>query len=639
MKRKTRWATGIAIGLLATAALAAAAAPPLFSEEVTDYGRSRWRTHYTPSEPEYPLDRNARPVWEVPLGLSRSQPLVIQRDFDGNGAAETRVYHVAGDRLWALNADMTPAARGPNQSVESYRQQLAGDGFILWSTPADALCSSPDLLAKDELLALKCLKLGSRKEVRPFASSQAAYWKGVRPTDDVIYVGFGHPASLVAIRAYDGKILGGYIIDARGDRGIVGAPLVFGGDIVVIGTTNGEAIIVRGIASGVATQRTLPVGGRISFSPVPLGESSFIIASDARTAPGLGTHGYMMSYGLGTDGRREFAPSWPAAVVTAAGIPGEAAVDAETVFMADKFGRLYALRHDSGELLWCRQYPGMQACTDDGGAQPSFINNGPGVDEDKVYFVYRNDRGPNQGGGYLVAMGKATGQVAWQHDMGDFKGNTAPVPMGHVILVGDTGGYVRAYDKWTGEEVTYGGYPLKLSDEPYREGDQGEQWWEPIGGTATQMTVASGLMLVGVNSNSEERTVLKAYRLYRLPDLTLRNLAVPESASATGFTAQVRAVCTGCPETLTTSVSLRVNGIERPRQPVTFRSDNGWTATLSWPSGPLPEGADIEVIATIDPDNAITESDETNNSLRATVFIPVDLDGQNGDRWGSKLTD
>ncbi|HWI64195.1 MAG TPA: PQQ-binding-like beta-propeller repeat protein [Symbiobacteriaceae bacterium] len=430
MKLKTRWATGIAIGLVAVAALVTAASPPLFTDEVTDYGRSRWRTHYTPSEPEYPLAKDAKPVWEVPLGLSRSQPLVIQRDFDGNGTAETRVYHIAGDRLWSLNGDMTPAARQPGQGVESYRQQLASQGFILWSTPADALCTASDLKLKDELLAIKCGKLGPRKEQRPFASSQAAYWKGARPSDDVIYVGFGHPASLVAIRAYDGKLLGGYIVDARGDRGIVGAPLVYDRDTVVIGTTNGEAIIVRGIASGTATQRTLPIGGRISFSPVPLGESSFIIASDARSAPGLGTHGYMMSYSLGNDGRREFAPSWPAAVVTASGIPGEAAVDAETVFVADKHGKLYALRHDSGELLWCRQYPGLGACVDDGGAEPAFINNGPGVDEDKVYFVYRNDQGPNRGGGHIVALNKATGELVWRRDMGDFKGNTAPVPMG-----------------------------------------------------------------------------------------------------------------------------------------------------------------------------------------------------------------
>lgn len=637
MTPKQRWATGAALGLLIAAALVTAASPPIFTEEVTDYGRNRWRTHYTPSEPEYPLARNARAIWEVPLGLSRSQPLVVQRDFNGDGKSDTRIYHIAGDQLWALNGDVIPQARGTAQTVESYRQQLSGQGFIFWNTPADTLCSDPELQRKDDLLALKCRKVGPRTELRPFASSQAAYWKGRTPAEDIIYVGFGHPASLVAIRAHDGKMLGGFIVDANGDRGIVGAPLVFNDDTVVIGTTNGESYIIRGLASGAASHRITRIGGRISFSPVPLGESGFIMATDARSTPELGTHGYMMAYHLGGGGVREFTPNWPAAVVTPAGIPGEAAVDAETVYFADKFGRLYALRLESGELLWCKQYPGMGECSG-GGGQPAFINNGPGVDEDKVYFVFRNNQGPNRGGGHVVALNKATGQVVWQHSM-EWKGNTAPVPMAHVVLVGDTGGWVRAYDKATGNEVEFGGYPLRLSTEPYKEGTQGERWWEPIGGTATQMTVAAGLMLAGVNSESEDRTVLKAFKLYRLPDLTLRYLDVPATATADGFPAQVRAICNGCVDPITTTVSLSINGRELPRQPVTFRPEYGWAATLSWTSGRIPEGSTITVVATVDPDNVVDEADETNNTLRATVSIPVTTGPLPGDRWGSRLID
>jgi hypothetical protein len=211
--------------------------------------------------------------------------------------------------------------------------------------------------------------------------------------------------------------------------------------------------------------------------------------------------------------------------------------------------------------------------------------------------------------------------------------------MGHVVIVGDTGGYVRAYDKYTGQPVNFGGYPLRLTDEPYKEGDQGEAWWEPVGGAATQMTVAAGLMLVGVNSITEERTVLKAYKLFGLPDLTLRYLDVPATADASGFPARVRALCNNCVEPLTTTISLTVNGIEMPRQPVTFRKEYGWSADLAWQSGPMPEGVNLEVVATIDPDNEIDEADETNNTLRATVFIPVSAGPQPGDRWGSKLTD
>lgn len=638
MTRKLRWATGLALGTMIAAALVAAAAPPIFTEEVTDYGRTRWRTHFTPGEPEFPLAQDARPAWEVPLGLSRSQPLVIRRDFNGDGQLETRVYHLAGDKLWALNGDMVPTPRREGQDAESYRAQLRAEGFILWSTPAEALCASADLRARDELLDGKCSNLGPRKEIRPFASSQAAYVKGATTADDLLYVGFGHPASVVAIRAATGQVLGGFIVDARGDRGIVGAPLTFAGDTVVIGTTSGDGIIVKGLASGVAVPRMYAIGGRISSSPVPLGESSFVMASDARTAPGLGTHGYMMAYNLAAPGQREFSARWPAAVVTPAGIPGEAAADADTIYFADKFGRLYALRIGTGEMLWCRQYPTMGACQPDGNPRPAFINNGPGVDEDKVYFVFRNNQGPNKGTGHVVALNKATGALVWQQTM-EAKGNTAPVPLSHVLIVGDSGGYVQAFDRFTGQPVNYGGYPLLLSDEPYKEGTQGEEWWEPIGGTATQMTVASGLMLVGVNSQSEERTVLKAYRLFPLPDLTLRSLNVPTSATGSGFTTRVRAVCTGCTAPVTTTVSLAVNGMELPRQAVTFRPDNGWAADLSWETGPLPEGATISVVSTVDPDNRVSESNETNNTLRASVYIPAPADSPPPDRWGSKLTD
>lgn len=624
--------------LLFGAALMTRASAPIYTDEVTDYGRNRWRTHYTPTEPEYPLAENAMPAWEVPLGLSRSQPLVIKRDFTGDGQPNVRIFHLAGDRLWALNGDITPTPRQVGQSANSYRQQLVREGFILWSTPAEALCTTPELLAKDELLAMKCAKLGPRTEQRPFASSQAAYQAGRTVAEDVIYVGFGHPAAVVAIRAGDGRMLGGFMVDHLGDRGIVGAPLLFHSDTVVVGTTSGEAYIVKGLTRGTAWARGLSIGGRISFSPVPLGENAFLMASDARWSSGLGTHGYMMAYGLPGSGTTEFQPRWPAAVTTAAGIPAEAAIDANTVYFSDKFGKLYALRLDNGELLWCRQFPSMGPCRSGGAPQPGFINNGPGVDENHVYFVFRNNQGPNRGNGQVVALNKATGDLVWQQPMAG-KGNTAPVPMGNILIVGDATGYVQAYDKQTGELIRYGGYPLKLSDEPYREGDQGERWWEPVGGTATQMTVAAGLMLVGVNSKTEENTVLKAYRLHRLPDLTLTLLDVPQYATTSGFPAVVRAVCRGCDAPLTTTLSFRLNGRELPRQQVTFRAENNWTVALSWQSGPQPQGTTVQVVATVDPDNLIAETDETNNTLTARVYIAAPVgEGQPGDRWGSDLT-
>jgi hypothetical protein len=252
--------------------------------------------------------------------------------------------------------------------------------------------------------------------------------------------------------------------------------------------------------------------------------------------------------------------------------------------------------------------------------------------------------------------------------------------MGDVLLVGDNAGWVHAYDKRTGAELRQYGYPLRLSEEPYREGDQGEQWWEPVGGTATQMTVAAGLLLAGVNSETEERTVLRAFRMQPTPpggeepenpggpenpgnpenppgggtpkiDLTLRTLQVPETAEANrGFTARVTAVCTSCTGPVTTTVSLAVNGLELRRQAVTLRLENGWQAQLSWNSGRLETNTVVPVVATIDPDDVIAESNETNNSLRAHVRVPGDPGGGGGSeppesgvpesgRWGSKLVE
>lgn len=82
------------------------------------------------------------------------------------------------------------------------------------------------------------------------------------------------------------------------------------------------------------------------------------------------------------------------------------------------------------------------------------------MDEERVYFVFRNNAGPNQGDGRIIALDKATGRLLWQQDLPHGKGNTAPVPMNNVVIVGDTGGWVSAFDKRTGRPVTYGGYPL-----------------------------------------------------------------------------------------------------------------------------------------------------------------------------------
>lgn len=68
-----------------------------------------------------------------------------------------------------------------------------------------------------------------------------------------------------------------------------------------------------------------------------------------------------------------------------------------------------------------------------------------------------------------------------------------------------------------------------------------------------------------------------------------------------------------------------------PRRAVTFRAESGWAANLSWQTGPLPAGATVNLVTTVDPDDLIQEADETNNTRRegqgmaeyALILAPV----------------
>jgi hypothetical protein len=84
-----------------------------------------------------------------------------------------------------------------------------------------------------------------------------------------------------------------------------------------------------------------------------------------------------------------------------------------------------------------------------------------------------------------------------------------------------------------------------------------------------------------------------------------------------------------------------VDGFNLSRQAVTFRKENGFVATLTWPSsGPLADVTEVKVTAMVDPDQRIDESTELDNSLSAWVSLAKTGDtGDEDDGWGSKLTD
>lgn len=119
----------------------------------------------------------------------------------------------------------------------------------------------------------------------------------------------------------------------------------------------------------------------------------------------------------------------------------------------------------------------------------------------------------------------------------------------------------------------------------------------------------------------------------------LQLLDTPNAAPADGFPAKVTARCQNCTAAITTTISLKVDGYELPRKRVTFDAEHGWSVQVQWASGPQAEGADLPVVAVLDPENRVEESDKSNNILRSTVHILMPSEPQNPDRWGSKLTD
>lgn len=489
--------------------------PGRSSRDVTDLGRGPSRTHYTTEEPGYPLCL----LWTAPLGKSRSQPLIVRTDYNYDGIQDIRIYHLAGSRLWALDGDMDPPEIDPALPVAEQLRLMRASGFIIWDIPVQ----------------------------EGYSASQLSYWRAENPADDVVYAGTGKP-SVMAVSAYTGAVLGEYrlprsegykdclgnvIRDFSPDYGLVGAPLVYPDGTVVVGTTDGEVFIIRSLATGHPVTSRMCLGGRMSSAPVPIGTSSFVVASDGRASGG--GYGYLAAFWLASGRHWDFERRWE--LFTPAGIPGEVAVDGAMIYFADKRGTLYAAALADGRVMWHRAVDG-------------FINKGPGVSPEEVYFAARSPGGT--GTGNLLAVHKRTGEVAWSVVLpGD--GNTAPVPVARnpamgdggigpgMILVGDTRGHVTGWrnaapahfaipeacrnltpERRAGRPLPTVSADLTLTEHPYRA----PHWWDSISGAGTQMTVGYDLMLMGVNSTEDRETALHGYRLLPSVNFTVRGRAL-----------------------------------------------------------------------------------------------------------------
>lgn len=568
--------------------LLAPAWPARASRDVTDYGRTPQRNHYTAEEPGYPLCL----LLKLPLGQSRSQPLIVRRDVDGDGREELRIYHMMGDSLFAFDGgQLNPSPPDPALDREQQIARWQAEGFIK-----------------------------ARIRLQPgYSASQLAYWRSSRPGGDLVVAGTGQRA-VVVLRAGDLAPVqppvtipepadpyadcNGQVIRTFRDHGIVAAPLLLadphnpGQPLVVIGTTEGEVWIIRGVGRSPQVSRRC-VGGRISSSPVPLGGAAFVIASDGRAEGGRAEFGYVMAYRVADPRTGEMiVPYWQEPLFTPRGVPGEVAIDMTQIYFADKGGVLYAAALETGIPVWA------PARVD------GFINMGPGINADYAFFASRDPAG---GPGHLYAVRKRTGEVVTGYTATlPGGGNTAPVPLAALgpglapglVLVGDTAGHVTGWRDGQPAEFAIpaacqdlagrrGDLPpvaadLRLTDQPYRAGE----FWDPINGTGTQMVVAYDLMLLGVNSYRPEDNGLQVYRLLPAVNFRLAGRLKGQPPQAVGAPVPVELTVTPSVNQDVASVPLvvgwAVNGrVERAYRydspPFARNADRPWTVTVSLP--------------------------------------------------------
>lgn len=484
---KKRLATLLSALLLLATATAGSASSSHWAA-VTDFGGDRNRQHYSPEPWGFPLCG----AWAVDLGQSMSQPLSVG----------DRIYHLAGNSLWALRRLQDLA---PELSNDEALEQL-----VIWRRR--------DLQAKPS-------------SSHPTYVDQTVVFPDGHTYRGVIYAGTGpvrNPdgslgsPSIVAVAAEDGALLGRMSLPAE----IVSAPLVFPGDRVVFGTTDGRVWRVTGLASAAFSSPIddkVTLGGRVSSSPVPLGADAFVIGTD-----GAPEGGRIMAYNLDLEPLWQRPDGSPDYVYSPFGVPASfARVDDRQIYYSDKRGLVYALDGHLGEYTWIGNIPGEMV----------FLNNSPAVDPHHVYYTVRNSSDAN-GLGQLVAFSRAGlgsfSPPVWTANLPG-RGNTAPLVWGPagIVMVGDTSGRITGWSTATGEPVEFatdaacrdaghlrtfyqflaGGTgrevlksEIALTDSPYRS----SIGWGQASGAGTELTLVNGMLLAGANGATQD--VLMAFR-------------------------------------------------------------------------------------------------------------------------------
>lgn len=552
--------------------------------DVTHFGGDAYRNHFSNEG----FGTGMCAAWAVDLGRSSSQPLMV----DG------RIYHMAGDSLWALRADRTLPVELPTDEIQKELVIWRKEG--LQTVPPDGPSTDSSPVYVDETVTFV--------DGTVFKGLVYAITGPVPGTNE---------RSLVVVAAQTGELLGRVMLPPVE---FISSPLVLPGDIAVFGSTDGYLWAVQGAATAFSADPEITpprfVGGVISGSFVPVGHNKFLVGFDA-----LNGHGGVMLYGLDLKPRWLNPDGTPAFFTTPNGVNASfAAALNDLVYFSDRTGRFYAINTQTGTEVWSGSIPGTTH---------NYVNNSPAVDNLHVYFTVRR----SDGKGKIVAFsrqGSGSKEPLWTATLPG-EGTTAPLIWGpgDAVLVGDTSGRVTAWraprpgePEGVGQPVpfatqlscnevghlesfwgTIGGTgretltnELRMVDSPFRAGT----WWAQGSGASTELTFAHGHLLAGANGTDQD--VFMAFRPgeYRNFEMAGHLLGVDEEPPEPG---QIREA----------TMSVSYHGLTPVRTVIAHGWANGeplWefvdlepgeTQWLLVQTPPVPEGESAEYVAVINP--------------------------------------
>ena len=193
---------------------------------------------------------------------------------------------------------------------------------------------------------------------------------------------------------------------------------------------------------------------------------------------------------INTQTVRRLAPKWLLSLGEAGNQQATPLVNDGIIIVTSPLGvemnRVYAVDATSGRVLWKHEHKLPEEMT--GLVRIIPMNRGAALYKDKVYFGTLDAQ--------LVALQAATGEVAWQTTVADYKDGyfftMAPLAVKGKIIVGSSGpgemgprGFIAGFDADTGKEL-WRTYTIPAAGEPGADTWAGESW--KYGGGAVWLT-------------------------------------------------------------------------------------------------------------------------------------------------------